>query len=299
MKKILFSIITPMFLASAAFAADSQIWGEMIISNILAYGEDPSFSLGPLFVLLQSAYFSKIFLAVVVAVPTVFLLHYLIVGPKIFSHDGEKIYVFTVFQRIVHLIAGVAFIILIPTGLMIIFGKYLGGGLLVELARHFHGIATIMFLVSVIPMFLFWAIEMLPSTDDVKWVFILGGYLSKEIKEIPAGKFNAGQKMWFWVASLGGVVMIATGATMYLQDFDYGIASSLGLTQIDLLRASVIVHNGLAVLITAFFLTHAYMSLFAIKGAIHSIITGYKENDEVKYLHSSFYKKLKKQGVVS
>jgi formate dehydrogenase subunit gamma len=40
------------------------------------------------------------------------------------------------------------------------------------------------------------------------------------------------------------------------------------------------------------------MSLFAIKGAIHSIITGYKENDEVMYLHSSFYKKLKKQGKI-
>lgn len=296
MKKILISIIAPFILASAAYAADSQIWGEMIIPNVATYGKEPFLSLGPLFVLLQSVYFSKIFLAVVVAVPTIFLLHYLIVGPKIFSHDGEKIYVFSLFQRIIHLIAAVAFIILIPTGLMIIFGSYLGGGFIVESARHLHGVATVLFLVSVIPMFLFWMIEMLPSLDDIKWVFILGGYLSKEIKEIPAGKFNAGQKMWFWVASLGGVVMIVTGAAMYFQDFDFNIASSLGLSQIDLLRASVIIHNVLAVLITAFFFTHAYMSLFAIKGAIHSIITGYKENDEVKYLHSSFYKKLQKQG---
>jgi formate dehydrogenase subunit gamma len=298
MKKIIFSIITPLILASAAYAADSQIWGEMILANIKAYGEVSSLSLGPLFVLLQSAYFSKIFLVVVLAVPTVFLLHYLIIGPKVFSHDGEKIYVFSVFQRIIHLIAAVAFLILIPTGLMIIFGKYLGGGSLVLGARYLHGVATLMFIVSVIPMFLFWLIEMLPTLDDIKWVFILGGYLSKEIKEIPAGKFNAGQKMWFWVASLGGVVMIATGAAMYLQDFNYNIAASVGLSQIDFLRASALVHNVLAVLITAFFFTHAYMSLFAIKGAIHSIITGYKENDEVKYLHSSFYKKLKKQGQI-
>ncbi|MFT5700066.1 MAG: formate dehydrogenase subunit gamma [Desulforhopalus sp.] len=296
MKKILFSIITPMFLVSAVYAADSQIWGEMIIQNIVAYGKGTAYSLGPLFVLLQSIFFSKIFLAVIVAVPTVFFLHYLIIGPKVFSHDGEKIFVFSAFQRIIHLIAGVAFIILIPTGLVIIFGKFFGGGLFVEMARHLHGIATIMFLVSLVPMFIFWFIEMLPTLDDIKWCFILGGYLSKEIKEIPAGKFNAGQKMWFWCASLGGVVMIATGAAMYLQDFDYNIAASLGLSQIDLLRVSVIIHNVLAVVITAFFLTHAYMSLFAIKGAIHSIITGYKEHDEVKYLHSSFYKKLKKQG---
>jgi len=40
------------------------------------------------------------------------------------------------------------------------------------------------------------------------------------------------------------------------------------------------------------------MAVFAIKGAIHSIITGYKEEEEVEYLHSSWYKKLKKQGKI-
>jgi len=38
--------------------------------------------------------------------------------------------------------------------------------------------------------------------------------------------------------------------------------------------------------------------MFAIKGALQSMISGYKEEEEVKYLHSSFYKKLKKEGKV-
>jgi len=295
MKKIFFFVITSLFLASAALAADSQIWGGMIISNILAYGKESSLNLGPLFTLLQSTYFRWIFLAVVIGVPAVFLFHYVVWGPKVFSHDGEKIYVFNVLERIVHLLAVISFLVLVPTGLMIVFGKYLGGGGLVMAARHLHGVATIVFTVSVVPMFLFWAIEMLPALDDIKWMFILGGYLSKKKREIPAGKFNAGQKMWFWMATLGGVVMIVTGAFMYLQDFNLGIAAGLGLSQIDLLRASAIVHNGLAIMVTAFFFTHAYMSLFAIKGAIYSMINGYKEEEEVKYLHSSYYKKLKKQ----
>ena len=294
MKKLTLSIIATLTLASAAFAADSQIWSGMIIPNILEYGKENATGLGPLFVLLQNVYFRTIFLVVVLAVPAVFLCHYLLFGPKVFSHDGEKIYVFTVFQRFVHLLAVISFLMLVPTGLMIVFGKYLGGGAIVELARHVHGIATIIFLISVIPMFLSWALEMLPTVDDIKWMFILGGYLSKKVREIPAGKFNAGQKMWFWTATLGGVVMIATGAAMYLQDFDFGIASSLGLSQIDLLRIAAIIHNILAMFIIAFFFTHAYMSLFAIKGAIYSMINGYKEEDEVKYLHSSFYKKLKR-----
>jgi len=34
------------------------------------------------------------------------------------------------------------------------------------------------------------------------------------------------------------------------------------------------------------------MSIFAIKGAIESMIDGYKSEDELKHLHSIFYKKL-------
>jgi len=294
MRKIIFLFIATIILTSVAYATDSQIWGDMRLTNILQYGKENSLHLGPLFVKLQSQYFYKIFLGILIGVPLIFFLHFLIIGPKKFSHDGVKIFAFSVFKRIIHFIAVIAFIILIPTGVMIEFGNYLGGGILIEYARYFHGIATILFAISVVPMFIFWFIDMLPTFDDIKWMFILGGYLSKEIKEIPAGKFNAGQKMWFWIATIGGIIMIATGAIMFLQDVDYGIAKLFGISQIDLLRASAIVHNILAFFVMALFFTHIYMAAIAIKGAIYSMITGYKEEEEVKYLHSTWYKKLKK-----
>ncbi|PIE64387.1 MAG: formate dehydrogenase subunit gamma [Desulfobacterales bacterium] len=292
MKNIMLFIFAFFIPASVASAADSRIWGEMLIPNIKQYGTLETFDPGPWFVLLQGGYFKLVFAVVVILVPAVFLFHYLWIGPKIFDHNGEKIFIFPFFQRFIHFLAAVAFMVLVPTGLMIVFGRYLGGGALVEYARHFHGAATLIFVVSVVPMFCFWFVEMLPTLYDIKWVFILGGYLSKKKKEIPAGKFNAGQKMWFWMATLGGVVMIATGAFMFFQDFGFGIAAFLGKAQIDLLRVSAIVHNILAAMITAFFFTHVYMSLFAIKGAIYSMITGYKEEDEVRHLHSVYYRKI-------
>jgi len=100
--------------------------------------------------------------------------------------------------------------------------------------------------------------------------------------------------MWFYVCTFGGIVMIATGAIMFFQDFKIDFIASLGLSQIDLLRLSAIVHNVLGFAVLALFMTHLYMSVFAIKGAIHSIITGYKEEEEIEILHSSFYKKLNK-----
>jgi len=35
------------------------------------------------------------------------------------------------------------------------------------------------------------------------------------------------------------------------------------------------------------------MSLFAVKGSLRSMFTGYKDEEEIKYLHSGFYEKIK------
>jgi len=173
------------------------------------------------------------------------------------------------------------------------FGATFGGGEFVRTCKEIHAISTLLFIVSVIPMFIMWFKAMLPTSDDIKWIKILGGYLNKRKDPIPAGKFNAGQKMWFWISCLGGIIMILTGASMYFQDFKLDILVSLGISQIDFLRMSAIVHNILGLAVLALFLTHIYMSVFAIRGAIHSIITGFKEEEEVEILHSSFYKELK------
>ncbi|PPK58802.1 hypothetical protein B0F89_1351, partial [Malaciobacter marinus] len=56
--------------------------------------------------------------------------------------------------------------------------------------------------------------------------------------------------------------------------------------------------NILGMAVAALFFTHIYMSMFAIKGAIHSMITGDKEEEEIEILHSTYYKELKKQNKV-
>ena len=58
------------FLASAAFAADSQIWGDMRVQNILGYGQEGTLKLGQLFTMLQANYFAQIFLAILIQLVT-------------------------------------------------------------------------------------------------------------------------------------------------------------------------------------------------------------------------------------
>ncbi len=286
-------------LNTVAFCAtDSAIFGEDLILNILEYDKKGSLHLGQWFTVLQGKYFSLGFLVILLAVPIAFLIHYLVIGPMIFSHDRKKIYIFSVFNRIIHTIAALSFLVLVPTGFVMVFGTTFGGGEFVRVCKELHAISTVAFCVVVIPMFFMWVRWMFLHLDDIKWLMIVGGYLNKDKKPVPAGKFNAGQKTWFWLCTLGGIIMIATGAIMYFQDFKLDIIIQMGLSQIDLLRASAIIHNILGMAVVALFFVHIYMSIFAIKGAIHSMITGYKEEEEVEILHSSYYKKLKNNNKI-
>ncbi|BCZ19570.1 formate dehydrogenase subunit gamma [Helicobacter sp. NHP19-012] len=261
------------------------------ILGILPYGQTHTGKLGAIWTLWQGHYFLWLFLAMVVGVASAFLLHYLVIGPKQFAHSGQKVPFFSLFNRIVHWIAGVSFILLVPTGLVMVFGAFFGGGAFVRLCRITHSIGCVIFIIAVIPMLLMWFKPMILSLADFKWLFIMGGYLSKEHKPVPAHKFNAGQKTWFWVATLGGFVMIASGAVLYFNTNDLSqIADFLGLYQISLLRLSALVHNFFGLMLVGFFIVHLYMSLFAIKGSLQSMIDGDKELEEVKILHSLYLK---------
>ena len=173
------------------------------------------------------------------------------------------------------------------------FGSYFGGGVFVRVCKNLHGFATILFIISIIPMFLWWIKRMLPASYDIRWMMIVGGYLSKIKRPVPAGKFNFGQKSWYYIAVFGGALMIITGAFMYFLDFNStAIQGLFNLSQIELLRISAIVHNFLGIICAVFFGVHIYMAVFAIKGSIHSMISGYKEEEEVYILHSYWYKEL-------
>jgi formate dehydrogenase subunit gamma len=305
MKKLLMFILGLSFLGAKEFVgkvplamqdgsagrAGNPLQSSEMLSNILQYNQ----GYGAKFLHFQTEWFKPLFMYIGLGVLVVFLLHYLIIGPKKFSHEGRQFYIFSLFMRIVHWIAAIGFVLIIPTGFMMVFAKYLGGGDLVLYARYVHSIGTVFFALSLIPMLLVWFIPMLPTLDDIKWLFIAGGYLSRKKREIPAGKFNAGQKLWFWVAMLGGVVMIASGALMYFQNIDIALLSQIDMDQIEKLRLSAIIHNFLGMAVAALFITHVYMSLFAIKGALGSMINGCKSEDELKHLHSSYYKKLIKK----
>lgn len=285
MKKYIFPLIGTALIAAAVSAANSP----QILSG---FGPEPSTATwlsvntaytgdwqqyGEVFTNLHSGLVKRIFLLILTLIPALFLIHYIVIGAKHFDHDGPQVLFFPAFVRLVHTIAAISFSLLVITGLMVIFGKLLNGGTVIMYGRSVHLISALVFAVAAIFMFLIWLKDMLPMPYDIAWLFIMGGYLSKKKKPIPAGKFNAGQKTWFWLATVGGGVMAYTG--WYLYTFQ---------SSPDMLRVMAIIHDFLGAALVALFLVHLYMSLFAIKGAITSMITGYKPREEVEILHSRY-----------
>ncbi len=232
---------------------------------------------GQLFTDLQQTLLPRLFLLVITVVPVIFFLHYIAIGPMSFDHDGRQIYCYNTFVRIIHWCAALSFSLLVITGLMVIFASFIGKGSLGLFGRNIHLVSAVIFSVSAVFMFLVWVKDMLPAFYDLKWMIIMGGYLSKKVKPVPAGKFNAGQKMWFWLATLGGAVMAVTGYYLYCFPADINIA-----------RISILIHNFLGAAMVALFLVHLYMSTIAIKGSLRSMINGYKAEAELKILHSRF-----------
>ena len=233
---------------------------------------------GRLFVEWQPALFRNIFFWTIVCIPLVFLVHYLAIGPKSFSHEKGEVFYFGVFTRLVHWVAAVFFSLLVLTGLTMVFGKLFGGGALVRSARYVHIVSALIFAIDAPVMFLIWVKDMLPRPYDIKWLFMMGGYLSKAKRPVPAGRFNAGQKMWFWLSTLGGGYMAWSGYRM----FSFGAETGA-------LRVAAIIHNFLGAALAGFFMIHLYMSLFAIKGSLKSMLTGYKPREEVEILHSRYH----------
>ncbi|EFN2817720.1 formate dehydrogenase subunit gamma, partial [Campylobacter coli] len=254
---LLLSVVSLFAYGSERMGQDTQIWDFHRITNIPNYD-----TFGKLWTTLQGEYIATIALIAVIAVLSAFALHYMVIGPKQFSHDGKKIYAFTLFERLFHFIAAISWVILVPTGFVMMFGATFGGGLFVRVCKNLHAFATVLFIISIIPMFLWWIKRMLPASYDIRWMMIVGGYLSKVKRPVPAGKFNFGQKSWYYIAVFGGFLMIITGGFMYFLDFNStAIQGLFGLTQIELLRLSAIIHNFLGIICAVFFGIHIYMAV--------------------------------------
>ena len=152
----------------------------------------------------------------------VLVIFYLWRGPmRVKSgYSGINVLRFDVLERFVHWLTAVTFVILGITGLNITFGRALllpwmgpeAFSAWSEWAKYAHNYLSFAFTLGVLLMFVMWIGRNLPTAVDVEWLKQGGGMFDKtDSTHAPAYKFNAGQKILFWVIVFSSAAMVISG----------------------------------------------------------------------------------------
>jgi formate dehydrogenase subunit gamma len=136
---------------------------------------------------------------------------------KLESRTGRTITRWSAFERIMHWYVAISFIVLAITGLSLIFGRTLlipilgkeGFAAWAALAKPVHDYLALPFAAGLTLLMLMWIGKNFPKSYDLKWLMSLGGAIGDG--HPPAGFFNAGEKVFFWLIFSGGVVMTLSG----------------------------------------------------------------------------------------
>jgi formate dehydrogenase subunit gamma len=197
--------------------------------------------------------------------------------------SGRKIVRFNWFERFVHWMTAVCFIILGISGLNITFGRPLLLPLIgpdqftawSEWAKYAHNYLSFPFTLGVILIALMWIAGNIPNRTDVEWLKQGGGIIGD--KHPAADRFNAGQKVVYWVVVLGGALVAVTG---YLLMFPfYG-------TTIDTMQSAEMIHGVAAAGFVAFMLGHIYIGTIGMQGAFEAMGEGTVDVNWAKEHHS-------------
>ena len=175
---------------------------------------------------------------------------------------------FTFVERLVHWTVGVSFAMLLMTGLAFSYPSLFwlttlfGGG---PAARVLHPWTGVVLVVSLVLMFAIWWKDMFFAESDARWMRAVRHYAVQDEAKVPAvGKYNAGQKIFFWLQSLLGVVFLVTGVPLWLPD-------SFGA---DLLLVMRLLHFIAAVAGGLLLIVHTYLGTVAFPGTARGMLWG-------------------------
>ncbi|MFP4056240.1 MAG: cytochrome b/b6 domain-containing protein [Candidatus Brocadiia bacterium] len=196
-------------------------------------------------------------------------LHLVIFGPHRAELTGERVQRFNALERLAHFVLLASFVVLALTGVWIVSGLEEVLGLAVT---SVHRGASWFLVGSAALAGLIWVRDMIFSRLDVGWFKVLGGYLGYRGR-VPAGRFNAGQKLFFWLILLVVGCLAVTGwMIMYeLKTQHHVLAYTL--------------HELCAYLMVLFILGHAYLGTLANPGTLRAIFEGKVSRDWARMHH--------------
>ena len=186
--------------------------------------------------------------------------------------SGKMVRRFSDYERVVHWTLAIVFLFLAITGLILLLGRPLllplfgkeVFSLMASASKEGHNLFGPLFLVSLIMMLISFARRNIYERGDMTWLLKGGGLIGDG--HASGGFFNMGEKTWYWMVILIGLVIAVSGLILVSPAFGQGRV---------IMELSHIVHTiGALVLITVS-IGHMYLGSIGTEGALEGMKTGY------------------------
>ena len=199
---------------------------------------------------------------------------------------GEEIVRHNLLSRVLHWWTAGTFALCLLTGLPIwtpVFGwmSVFFGGL--EVCRWLHPLLGVAFSASMLALFVHWVRDMILERADRGWFGPkLVRYLRYQEVDPDGGKYNGGQKLFFWASSLAMVALLATGIVLWFPE-----------TYSFLLREiSILLHDVTFVLLAMAVVVHIYLGTAAEPGTFRSMTRGTVTRSWARLHHPRWYREV-------
>jgi formate dehydrogenase subunit gamma len=203
------------------------------------------------------------------------------------SNRADRIPRYSMLERINHWLGGVAYLYLLITGLafwspfLFWLAAIVGGG---PTARFTHPIVGLIYFASMIWMFVDWRGDMQTIPEDVVWKENVKHYIRNEDELMPpAGRFNWGQKIFFWVMFYAVFLLLISGVAMWWVE---------SIPWLWLRQLAIVVHVSAALITIGAFIIHVYMSTEFVPGSMTAMVEGDVSPAWARKHHSLWYQKI-------
>jgi formate dehydrogenase subunit gamma len=177
---------------------------------------------------------------------------------------------YTTGARINHWVTAASLILLALSGFalfhpsLFFLTNLFGGG---QWTRIIHPFIGVVLVVSFLGLFLRFVWYNFPSGDDFRWFGRIGAVLAGNEERVPeVGRYNGGQKLYFWLMTLTIIGLVTSGVVLW----DVYFADQFTIEQ---KRLAAVVHAVCAVAAVVLWIVHAYAAIW-VKGTVRAMMRG-------------------------
>jgi formate dehydrogenase subunit gamma len=186
------------------------------------------------------------------------------------------------FERVLHWEVAITFIALMLSGMALAYPRLawlsglFGGGQTMRAAHPWIGIA---FTVGIVTMLVIWGRQMLLDKGDRLWFRRMGAYARTGHIGLDTGRWNGGQKGYFWASLVLGIVLLLTGIPLWFPS-----VAGTGIRE-----WSRLIHHAAYLVMVGGFIIHVLL-VFLFPGSLAGMTNGRVTRSWAAWHHPRWYR---------